>query len=457
MATLYSPVSPAAVPANAGIGRARLLVRRVHLWLGLTLGLLFAVIGATGSALVFYTAIDAALHPVVGSEGVARLAHRDPQAPALAAPWTPAQGRGDGVHDDTSTIRRPGEGRGPATEQGWRAERQLPTASQLGPGLRRGTATLLLGERLERAFATGSARFHRPGGKWSFEVTGEEDAIPARYYPAAMPGHHADRLMVWFSPDGGRIVRVARWGGYLMSWIYQLHMELLAGELGLQIVGWSGVAMLVLLVSGVVAWWPRGSWRKALAFKRDAAPIRRLRDLHKLSGVWSALLLLVLVATGVLLALPSVTQALLAPGTPVVPVSAAVPAGGRPVGIGQALAAAQRALPDGRLVFVDVPIGGTAPIRARYQVPGDPHARFPASYVYLDQVSGRVLGVHDARRGGAGAQVNLWVRTLHDGTVGGMATRVLAVIVGLMPGVLFVTGVLHWLRRRRQARRCSTL
>lgn len=392
---------PGVAPRAAG-SRVRLAVRRVHLWLGLTLGLLFAVIGASGSALVFYTAIDAALHPVVQADA------------------------GDPPHG----LRREGGVAG------------------AGAGL---------GATLDRAFATGSARFRHPGGKWTFEVTGEAGAIPARYYPAAMPGHHADRLMVWFSPDGGRIVRVAPWGGYLMSWIYQLHMELLAGELGLQIVGWSGVAMLALLVSGVVAWWPRGSWRKALAFKREAAPIRRLRDLHKLTGVWSMALLFVLVATGVLLALPSVTQALLAPGTPLVPVSAAVPAGARPVAIGQALAAAQRALPDGRLVFVDVPIGGTAPIRARYQVPGDPHARFPASYVYLDQVSGRVLGVHDARRGGVGARVNLWVRTLHDGTVGGLATRVLAVVAGLMPGALFVTGLLHWLRRRRQARRCSTV
>lgn len=422
MATLYPPLAPDAAPAPSGASRLRLAVRRVHLWLGLTLGLLFALLGATGSALVFYTGIDAALHPVVRADGVARLAHRSrihegrgPQAAAFAEPWTPARGRGDGVE------------------------------------------VAGLGQRLNRAFATASARFHHPGGKWTFEVTGEAGAIPARYYPAAMPGHHADRLMVWLSPDGGRILRVERWGGYLMSWIYQLHMELLAGEVALQIVGWSGVVMLVLLVSGVVAWWPRGSWTKALAFKRGAAPIRRLRDLHKLSGVWSALLLVVLVATGVLLALPNVTQALLAPGTPVVPVSAAVPAGGRPASIAQALAAAQRALPDGRLVFVDVPIGGSAPIRGRYQVPGDPHARFPASYVYLDQVSGRVLGVHDVRRGGTGTQVNLWVRTLHDGTVGGLATRVLAVAVGLMPGVLFVTGLLHWIRRRRQARRCSTL
>lgn len=360
--------------------RARILVRRVHLWLGLSLGLLFAVLGLTGSALVFYTGMDATLHPVVEA------------------------GPGD-----------------------------LP----LG----------LISPVWDRALATGRARWHHPGDKWTLEVTGEGGPIPARYYPASGHGHHTDRVMVWFSPDGTRIVRAEPWGRYLMSWLYQLHMALLAGDLGGQVVGWSGVAMLVLLVSGIAAWWPRGSWRKALAFKRDAATIRRLRDLHKLSGLWSMVLLFVLVGTGVLLALPAVTQALLAPAAVPAPVSAG--GGERQVTIVQAFGAAHEALPDGRIVFIDMPGAGDAPIRVRLQVPGDPHRRFPGSYVFIDQLSGRVLAVHDVRRANTGTTMASWVRTLHDGTVGGMATRILAVLIGFVPTVLLATGVLHWLRRRR--------
>ena len=44
----------------------RALARQVHLWLGLSLGVLMAVIGLTGSILVFYTDIDDALHPGAG-------------------------------------------------------------------------------------------------------------------------------------------------------------------------------------------------------------------------------------------------------------------------------------------------------------------------------------------------------------------------------------------------------
>jgi len=358
--------------------RVRTLVRRVHLWLGLSVGLLFAVLGLTGSALVFYTAIDAALHSAIGV------------APAGAAPGT------------TSPI--------------W-----------------------------DRALATGRARWADPGGKWTVEVTGAGGAIPARYYPA--PQRHGDRMMVWFSADGARIVRAERWGGYLMSWLYRLHMQLLAGEVGTAIVGWSGAAMLVLLGSGIAAWWPRGRWRKALAFKRDAAPIRRLRDLHKLSGLAGTGLLFVLAATGALLALPGIAQALLAPTAIPTPRPAA-PAGPR-VSITRALATAQAALPDGRLVFFDVPTDAALPIRARFQVPGDPHRRFPGSFVFVDQISGRLRAVHDIRRGNTGTRLTSWIRPLHDGSVGGMPTRLLAVVTGILPTVLLVTGALHWRRRRR--------
>ena len=125
---------------------------------------------------------------------------------------------------------------------------------------------------------------------------------------------------------------------------------------------------------------------------------------------------------------------------------------GRQVALSQALAAGRNALPDATLAFVDVPVGGTDPIRLRVQVPGDPHRRFPGSYVFVDQYSGQVLAVHDIRRGNGGTQIAKWIRPIHDGSLAGLPTRILAVLAGLMPGVLLVTGILHW-RKRLAARR----
>lgn len=371
------------------MSRARILLRRLHLWLGLGLGLLFALLGITGSALVFYVEIDAALN-----RGV------------IGPASSPAPGWSSPVWD--------------------------------------------------RTLATARRHWPDSAGEWSFEVSGQGGAIPARFYPPSnRHGHHAEREMVWFSADGSRVLRAEPWGGYLTSWLYELHMHLLAGETGRQIVGWSGVAMLVLLVTGIVTWWPRASWRKALAFKRRAVPIRRLRDLHKHFGLWSSALLLILVGTGVLLSLPMVKAQLFRAtiATPdEIPAPRSTADRGRQIPVVQALAAARRALPDSRLAFIDVPGVGDKPFRIRVQVPGDPHRRFPSSFIFVDQYSGRVLAVHDIRRGNAGTSAAAWIRTLHDGSVGGTAARILVVLLGLVPAILFGTGLLHWLRRNHAAR-----
>lgn len=365
---------------------ARVLIRRIHLWLGLGLGLILVVLGITGSALVFYIEIDDAFHGEVQSD-----------ATATAPDW------GSPVWD--------------------------------------------------RALATGRARWPDPRGTWSFEATGEGGTIPARYYPPSLHSHHhAEREMVWFSPDGARIVRDETWGQYLMSWLYELHANLVTGEAGRQVAGWSGFAALALLMTGVITWWPRGSWRKALAFKRHAVPLRRLRDFHKLSGLWTMPLLVVLMTTGAFLALPDIKAKLfnavfVAPDNAAPPLSNA--STGHQITVREALAAAHRALPDARLAFIDVPGEGREPFRMRVQVPGDPHRRFPSSNIFVDQYSGSVIAVQDVRRGPSATTVASWVRTLHDGTIGGLAIRILVVVLGLLPALLFVTGFLRWRRRIR--------
>ncbi|PTT82672.1 PepSY domain-containing protein, partial [Pelomonas sp. HMWF004] len=45
--------------------RVRILLVKLHLALGLAVGALFALLGLTGSALVFYEGLDAAMNPEI--------------------------------------------------------------------------------------------------------------------------------------------------------------------------------------------------------------------------------------------------------------------------------------------------------------------------------------------------------------------------------------------------------
>lgn len=357
------------------------------MWLGLGTGLLFVLLGLTGSALVFYQEIDVLLHPRIRVEAA-----------------SPAPGWSSPVWD--------------------------------------------------RALATVRAHWSADAGQWRFEATGVRGPIAARHYPGGPPGSHmSERMMVWLSPDGSQVLRQDRWGDYAMSWIYELHMDLLSGEMGHSIVGWSGLLLLLLLFSGLAAWWPRGSWRKATGFKRGAAPIRRLYDIHKLVGLSALPLLILFAVTGFMLALPTLSDRMLAHVAgplDIQPVTRSTPRPGAPVPLAVALAAGHRALPDARLAWIEVPPPGPGVIRLRVQVPGDPSRRFPHSYIQVDQYSSAVLAVFDARRHGLSTQVNNWLHPLHDASVGGLATRLLAFVVGLLPALLFVTGLLRWTQRNRR-------
>lgn len=367
--------------------RLRVVVLKIHLWLGLGVGGLFALLGLTGSALVFYEGIDAAMHPEIQVRAAA-------PAPGWDSPL-------------------------------W-----------------------------DRALQTVRERWPERSGAWRFEASGEPGAIAARYHP---PGgaHRGLRVMVWLSPDGTSVLREAEWGRYPMTWIYDLHMALLLGDTGRAIVGWTGLAMTLLLLTGLWAWWPRGSWAKALHFKREAVRSRRLRDIHKLTGLVGLPLLLMLAVTGVMLALPNESNAVLAStiGAPTTPPKwQASRANGPRISLAAALATARAAFPAARLAWIESPGAGSGVMLVRVQQRSDPSYRFPHSYAYVDPYTGALLGTRDRERFGAGDFVNNWLHPLHDGSVGGLGLRVLLVLIGLLPTVLFVTGVWRW-RVRASAHR----
>ncbi|RRN63829.1 PepSY domain-containing protein [Caulobacter sp. 602-1] len=363
----------------------RALARQVHLWLGLSLGVLFAVVGLTGSILVVYTALDDALHPEISLSGAA--------APPC---W-------------------------------------------------------------EHVLQTARATYPDKKGPWRFEVTGRGGDIPARYYaPPERAGRAFAPMMVWFSADGARVLRKDYWGEYAVTWIYDLHHRLLVGEVGARILGWSGIAMLVLLLSGLVAWWPRpGTLGKALRIKRNASPIRRLYDAHKLVGLASMGLLVLLTATGVLLAMPKDCLMMLRPvlgsasPSPKIAQSVAFRPEAR-ISVDRAVAIAHGALPCADLVWIETPAVDHGTYRLRMRQNGDPSPRFPHSFVWVSPDSGRVLAITDARQANPHDRVLNWIHPLHDGSAGGLPGRVLALIVGLAPGQLLLVGVVRW--RRRQQR-----
>lgn len=94
------------------------------------------------------------------------------------------------------------------------------------------------------------------------------------------------------------------------DWLYDLHHRLLLENRGLTIMGLAGLAMIILLIAGVITFWPlRRGFRQGLWPKGTARPY--LLSAHRNIGVVEALPFLLTLVTGVALAFPEQAEKLL--------------------------------------------------------------------------------------------------------------------------------------------------
>lgn len=85
-----------------------------------------------------------------------------------------------------------------------------------------------------------------------------------------------------------------------MQIVSRLHGELLAGAWGSYIVEIAACWTLVMILTGLYLWWPRGRKRLAGILYPRLSGGRRLfwRDLHAVTGIWVSLLALFVISTG---------------------------------------------------------------------------------------------------------------------------------------------------------------
>jgi uncharacterized iron-regulated membrane protein len=369
--------------------RARWL--RVHRWLGLGLLVFWLIIGVTGSALVVYRDVLMALHPVPAGSDLVSVPCVDP-----------AEGIDlDSVHQ---ALRRAH----PQRAGSWRIE--LP----LAPG----------------------------------------EAVVARYMkPVESAGQAFAPLMVWVDPRQAEVMHSAIWGQEPLTWLYDLHYSLLLDLNGRQLVGVIGVLMMVSLCSGLVLWWPRrlawSSWRKALAFKRQAAIQRRVYDWHKLTGLVSAALLLMLAFTGAALTWHAPIEGWLQQVSPMYAPPLMASSGPTRISLMQAVSTAQARFPHARLRWVETPAVAGGVVRVQLWQAGEPSLRFPKTHVWVDAATGEVRAVRDARLHGVGDVAMAWLHPLHNGEVAGWPGRIMVMLAGLAPPLLAITGWMRWRHKRR--------
>jgi uncharacterized iron-regulated membrane protein len=240
---------------------------------------------------------------------------------------------------------------------------------------------------------------------------------------------------------------------------------------GDDMVAWFAVAWMVTLVTGLYLWyWPGvRRWATAFVVRRSRGRFAFHMSLHKATGLVVAVPLVVIAFTGAAFAFPKMNEWFRA-STPATADFAlwefdedlvSQDAADRgPIGFDGARAQLRRALPDVRVESISPPEDGDGYYAAWVTRGFSPWTREGSGgnvYVAVDQYSGDVLAVAAPGDGNVFDQAwDDYSFPLHTGDVGGPATRVVWVVIGLSPMLLGATGIAMWLIRRNKRRRRST-
>ena len=108
---------------------------------------------------------------------------------------------------------------------------------------------------------------------------------------------------VFIDPYNGYVLKVRNNKKDFFSVTLELHRTLLI-PYGHEVVRWSTVAFFIIIVSGLVMWWPRNkrATKQGFTIKLRASPKRLNYDLHRVLGFYASWVILLTVFTGLMFA-----------------------------------------------------------------------------------------------------------------------------------------------------------
>ena len=110
----------------------------------------------------------------------------------------------------------------------------------------------------------------------------------------------AKQIRVYVRPDNLQVLKVLNEDDRFMRTIFRMHGELLIGDRGSNLVELAACWTIVMLITGLFLWWPRGaSGLAGVIWPRLGGGAKMfLRDLHAVTGVWVSFFAIFLLLTG---------------------------------------------------------------------------------------------------------------------------------------------------------------
>ncbi len=270
-------------------------------------------------------------------------------------------------------------------------------------------------------------------------------------------------IRVYVHPQTLAVLHTVDEQSRLMRIVFRLHGELLAGPAGSYLVELAASWTIVMILTGLALWWPRGGGLAGVVYPRLRSGGRRFwRDIHGVTGFWVSVAALFLLLSGLPWAqgwggyLKLIRH--VAEGAPVkqdwssahgehhmaMPSSTTAPS----------LAPLDRVAATVRPLGLAAPVLIAPPARAGtpWTAKSDAANRPLRTDLTLDGASGRVLTRHDFAERRLVDRLVGWGVAIHEGQAFGIANQLLNLFTAIGLVLLSTSGAILWWRRRPTGR-----
>lgn len=278
-------------------------------------------------------------------------------------------------------------------------------------------------------------------------------------------GSIKDYRTAYINPYSGEIAGIVNEEKDFFQIMKGLHWSLLlATPIGQPIVAWSTVIFLVLLLSGMILWWPK-KWNKAgrqKSFKiKWGGNWRRVNyDLHNVLGFYFLIISLIIGFTGLYWYFPFAKKSLHFLGTgefklpppPTEKVVSTPPASQAQIDpLDIAYANAWNEYPQAFSIAITAPVDSLGTIRAEVRPDGETY--YSNSSLQFDRYTGELLAANRYSEQNAGEKLLSMNYDIHVGAIGGLPGKIIAFLASLICASLPITGFIIWWDREKRKKK----
>ena len=263
-----------------------------------------------------------------------------------------------------------------------------------------------------------------------------------------------DVLSVAVNPYTAEITDTRRENESFFHIVLQLHRYLCLEDTGKLITGVACVMFLVIMITGLVLWWPNRKQTKQRLTIKWGAKFKRLNwDLHAVFGFYVLPFTFLIALTGLVWSYKWVNNMiyLAFDGKPQqkreAPANMGITNAASTGTLAKITAETNRLLPHpGRIQFT-LPESDSLSITIS-KVNENASIANVVDFLYFDQNDGHLLSKRLYDDETTGMKVRRLVFPIHTGSLWGLPTKILALIVALFTATLPVTGVIIWVGRK---------